>query len=43
MKKIALIIVTLAFIASSISFAHSGRTNKEGCHNDYKNDSYHCH
>lgn len=23
--------------------SHSGRTNSEGCHNDYKNDSYHCH
>jgi len=22
---------------------HSGRTNTEGCHNDYKNGTYHCH
>ncbi|RDH81057.1 MAG: hypothetical protein DIZ80_13125 [endosymbiont of Galathealinum brachiosum] len=25
------------------SISHSGRTNAEGCHNDYKNNSYHCH
>jgi uncharacterized protein YxeA len=22
---------------------HSGRTNKDGCHNDYKKGTYHCH
>jgi len=25
------------------TISHSGRTNAEGCHNDYKNNSYHCH
>lgn len=24
-------------------FAHSGRTNSEGCHNDYISGGYHCH
>lgn len=24
-------------------FAHSGRTNSSGCHNDRKNGGYHCH
>ncbi len=23
--------------------SHSGRTNAEGCHNDYKKGTYHCH
>lgn len=23
--------------------SHSGRTNKEGCHNDKKRGTYHCH
>lgn len=43
MKKSLLVIVTLAFIASSVSYAHSGRTNKEGCHNETKTKTYHCH
>lgn len=25
------------------AFAHSGRTNAQGCHNDRKNGGYHCH
>ena len=43
MKKAGLIIVTLTFLVASLSYAHSGRTNKEGCHNDYKTKTYHCH
>lgn len=43
MNKATLAIVTLAFIVSSISYAHSGRTNKDGCHNDTKAKTYHCH
>jgi len=27
----------------SFVFAHSGGTNKYGCHNDRKNGGYHCH
>ncbi len=23
--------------------SHSGRTNKDGCHNDRKRGTYHCH
>jgi len=23
--------------------SHSGRTNSDGCHNDRKNGTYHCH
>ncbi|MBE9489646.1 MAG: YHYH domain-containing protein [Bacteroidetes bacterium] len=43
MKKAALVVVTLTFIISSLSYAHSGRTNKDGCHNDRKAGTYHCH
>lgn len=41
MKKVTFIL--LLSMLSSLSFAHSGRTNSEGCHNDRKNGSYHCH
>lgn len=27
----------------SLVFAHGGRTDKYGCHNDRKNGGYHCH
>lgn len=33
-------------VAGALSFsaqAHSGRTNAEGCHNDYSHGTYHCH
>lgn len=40
MKKI---IVFLMLILLNVTFAHSGRTNAEGCHNDRKNGGYHCH
>ena len=26
-----------------ITYAHSGRTDRYGCHNDYKKGTYHCH
>ena len=28
---------------SSTVIDHSGRTNQDGCHNDYKKGTYHCH
>lgn len=43
MKKLAAVLIVLVTIASSFAFAHSGRTNSEGCHNDYKKSTYHCH
>lgn len=34
----------LAFLLLPIlAFAHSGRTNSQGCHNDIKHGGYHCH
>lgn len=37
------LILLLVLINSSFTSAHSGRTNSEGCHNDKKNNDYHCH
>ena len=41
MKKI--IIVMLLMVGTSVAFANSGGTDKNGCHNDRKNGGYHCH
>lgn len=35
------ILATLSICAPA--FAHGGRTNAQGCHNDRKNGGYHCH
>lgn len=34
-------LVTIAL--SATAEAHSGRTNSDGCHNDYIHGGYHCH
>ena len=41
MKKI----VALIFMAlvSFVAVAHSGGTDRNGCHNDHKTGDYHCH
>ncbi len=37
-------LATLLILALPLAaWAHSGRTNAEGCHNDNKNGGYHCH
>ena len=36
-------IVIISFLFNNFSFSHSGKTNSEGCHNDKKNKTYHCH
>lgn len=36
-------IIILLLLLPSLAFAHGGRTNKYGCHNDRKNGGYHCH
>jgi hypothetical protein len=33
----------IIFFSAMEVFAHSGRTNSSGCHNDHKNGGYHCH
>ena len=42
---ILLLITTESLLAKSkdILISHGGRLNSEGCHNDKKNNSYHCH
>lgn len=40
MKKMILFFMLLVI---NITYAHSGRTNSEGCHNDRKRGDYHCH
>lgn len=40
MKKLVLISLVLL---SSLAFAHSGGTDKNGCHNDRKAGTRHCH
>jgi len=43
LKKILFIFLTIIFFKPALSFAHSGRTNSDGCHNDNINGGYHCH
>lgn len=46
MKKL-IVATVLAIFGAAITApdvsAHSGRTDKNGCHNDNKNGSRHCH
>ncbi len=35
--------IVLLTIGSSTAFAHGGRLNSEGCHNNRKTGDYHCH
>lgn len=41
MVKLFLLIAPILF--ASTVFAHSGRTDAAGCHNDRKHGGYHCH
>lgn len=46
MKKIVIFFGILLILFSSLNsdiYSHSGRTNGDGCHNDYINGGYHCH
>lgn len=38
-----LVVLTFLLFLCNPLFAHSGRTNSQGCHNDRKSGSYHCH
>jgi hypothetical protein len=42
MNKI-LLAVAINMVALSFVYAHPGRTNASGCHNDRSNGTYHCH
>lgn len=41
MKKTILALAALAFSVGTL--AHSGGTDKNGCHHDRKSGTYHCH
>jgi hypothetical protein len=41
MKKIAVLLAALCLSCGAL--AHSGGTDKNGCHNDRKTGGYHCH
>nr|WP_294841234.1 YHYH domain-containing protein [uncultured Methylotenera sp.] len=43
MKKIITAFAILFAVSSNFSFAHSGRTDANGCHHDRKSGTYHCH
>lgn len=45
MRLLPIIGATMALltIGSSPAFAHGGRLNSEGCHNNRKTGDYHCH
>lgn len=44
MKKIAVIIISGIILASSATaFAHSGGTDRYGCHKDNSTGTRHCH
>jgi hypothetical protein len=38
-----LLFILLLFIITQNAFAHGGRTNAAGCHNNRKTGEYHCH
>jgi hypothetical protein len=41
-KVISITVIGMLFFGAS-AFAHSGGTNKYGCHNDNERGGYHCH
>lgn len=43
MKKTIVIAAVLALATPSLSVAHPGGLNKEGCHTNKKSGEYHCH
>jgi len=42
-KTSLLFLLALAATAVPAAFAHGGRTNAQGCHNDRVHGGYHCH
>jgi hypothetical protein len=37
------LIATILTLSATFAFAHSGGTDKNGCHTDHKTGTYHCH
>ncbi len=42
MKRFILVVM-LVIASASLSMAHSGGTDKNGCHYNHKTGDYHCH
>ncbi len=40
---VGIAMLAVALSPPTIAFAHGGGLNAQGCHNDRKNNSYHCH
>jgi len=36
-------ILLMLVVSASAAFAHSGGTDRNGCHQDHKRGGYHCH
>lgn len=43
MKKSIILLLAVFTVTSSLTFAHRGRTDSEGCHTNRKTGEYHCH
>jgi hypothetical protein len=41
--KIAAIATVIAITGAATAFAHSGGTDRSGCHMDHRTGVYHCH
>ncbi|PIP30753.1 hypothetical protein COZ22_01800 [bacterium (Candidatus Howlettbacteria) CG_4_10_14_3_um_filter_37_10] len=42
-KELILALLMASLSGAGFLFAHSGRTDSSGCHNDYIHGGYHCH
>ncbi|WP_423193495.1 YHYH domain-containing protein [Cupriavidus sp. H18C2] len=42
-KRIAIVLVTILACASGVAAAHSGGTDRQGCHVDHSTGIRHCH
>ncbi|MGP1716449.1 MAG: YHYH domain-containing protein [Methylophilus sp.] len=43
MKGIIAVVAVCIIVSSSLANAHSGGTDKNGCHHDRQTGTYHCH
>jgi Excalibur calcium-binding domain len=43
MKQVGGVVIALLFAIPALSAAHSGGTDKNGCHTNKKTGEYHCH
>lgn len=43
MRTIPALIAILVSLSASLAFAHSGGTDRNGCHHESSTGGYHCH